>query len=98
MLLFEWDKNKAKANIENHGVSFDEASTVFRDIMTLTVYDPLHSEIEERYISIGSSILNRLLVVVHTERNKRIRIISARKATLKEGRQYEENAKRFRNS
>ena len=98
MLLFEWDPDKAKGNIENHGISFDEASTVFKDTLSLTIYDPLHSEQEDRYILLGNSILNRLLVVVHTERNQRISIISARKATLKERTQYEENAKRLRNA
>lgn len=96
MLLFEWDPNKAKGNIESHGVSFDEASTVFRDTLSLNIYDPLHSDQENRYILLGNSFLKRLLVVIHTERSERIRIISARKATLKERIQYEENAKRSR--
>jgi uncharacterized DUF497 family protein len=94
MLLFEWDPNKAKWNIENHVISFDEASTAFRDTMSLTIHDPLHSDEEDRFILIGNSYKNRLLVVVHTERENRIRIISARKATKKERKQYEENAKR----
>jgi uncharacterized DUF497 family protein len=98
MLLFEWDPNKAKVNTETHGISFDEASTSFGDTLSLTIYDPLHSEQEERFILLGNSIMNRLLVIVHTERSQRIRIISARKATLKERIQYEENAKRFRNA
>lgn len=94
MLIFEWDTDKAKKNIETHGVSFDEASTTFKDTLSLTIHDPLHSDEEDRFILIGSSIENRLLVVVHTERGNKIRIISARKATKKERRQYEENAKR----
>ena len=98
MLLFEWDAAKATKNIEVHGISFDEASTAFKDALSLTIYDPLHSEQEERFILIGNSYLNRLLVVVHTDRNDRIRIISARKATLKERRQYEENARRSRDA
>lgn len=98
MLLFEWDANKAKKNIKTHGVSFDEASTAFSDTLSLTIYDPLHSKEEERFVLIGSSYKNRLLVIVHTERGNKIRIISARKATKKERKQYEENAKRYRHA
>ena len=94
MLLFEWDKNKAKRNIEIHGVSFDEASTAFKDTLSLTIHDPLHSNEEDRFTLIGNSVQNRLLVIVHTERGDKIRIISARKTTKKERKQYEENAKR----
>jgi uncharacterized DUF497 family protein len=94
MLLFEWDTNKAKKNIKVHGVSFDEASTVFKDNLSLTIYDPLHSEEEDRLILIGNSCKNRLLVIVHMERGDKIRIITARKAAKKERKQYEENAKR----
>ena len=94
MLLFEWDPVKAKTNIKRHGVSFDEASTAFKDVLSLTIYDPLHSEQEDRFVLIGISIANRLLVVVHADRNDHIRIISARKATGKEQKQYEENTKR----
>ncbi len=98
MLLFEWDPNKAKENIETHGISFDEASTAFGDTLSLAIYDPLHSEEEDRLILIGNSHRNRLLVIVHTERAENIRIISARKATKKERKQYEENAKRSRHA
>jgi len=84
VLLFEWDPNKAKENLETHGVSFDEASTAFRDTLSLAIYDPLHSEQEDRFVLIGSSHRNRLLVVVHTERGDNIRLISARKASKKE--------------
>jgi len=94
MLRFEWDPNKAKQNLEIHGVSFDEASTVFRDTLSLAIYDPLHSEEEDRFVLIGNSHKDRLLVVVHTERGDNIRLISARKASKKEKMQYEENAKR----
>ncbi|OGW24394.1 MAG: hypothetical protein A2X59_09205 [Nitrospirae bacterium GWC2_42_7] len=94
MLLFEWDKNKAKKNIEIHEISFDEASTVFKDTLSLTIHDPLHSDEEDRFTLIGNSVKNRLLVIVHTERGDKIRIISARKATKKERKQYEKNAKR----
>ena len=94
MLLFEWDSNKARRNIETHDISFDEASTAFSDTSSLTIHDPLHSDEENRFILIGNSYQNRLLVVVHTERGNKIRIISARKATKKERKQYEESAKR----
>jgi hypothetical protein len=92
MFFFEWDPEKAKRNLEIHGVSFDEASTAFGDTLSLTIYDPLHSEDEDRFILIGNTYKNRLLVVVHTARGNRIRIISARKATKKEREYYEKNA------
>jgi uncharacterized DUF497 family protein len=98
MLFFEWDAAKAKKNIKVHGVTFDEASTAFKDSLSLTIYDPLHSEDEHRQILIGSSFQDRLLVVVHTERGDKIRIISARKATKRERNQYEENSKRSRHA
>lgn len=94
MLLFEWDTEKAKKNIKVHDVSFDEASTDFKDNLSLTIYDPMHSKEEDRLILIGNSCKNRLLVIVHVERGDKIRIITARKATKKEREQYEENAKR----
>jgi hypothetical protein len=94
MLLFEWDSDKAKRNIKIHNVSFDEASTVFKDILSLTIYDPIHSNKEDRFVLIGNSFKNRLIVVIFTERNDKIRIISARKAIKNERKQYEENAKR----
>ena len=92
-LLFEWDPKKPRQNIRAHGVSFDEASTAFRDPLSKTIDDPLHSVGEERFVLIGHSIRGRLLVVVHTERGDRIRIISARLATRKERLNYEENEK-----
>jgi len=98
MLVFEWDPEKAKENIETHGISFDEASTAFGDTLSLTMYDPLHSEQEDRFILIGNSHKNRLLVVVHIERGQNVRIISARKATKKERKHYEENAERSRHA
>ncbi len=94
MLFFEWDRNKAKRNLKIHGVSFEEASTTFGDPFSLTIYDPLHSNTEDRFVLIGTSHKNRLLVVVHTERGDNIRIISARKATKNERHYYEKNAKR----
>ena len=89
MLTFEWDPQKAESNNEKHGISFEEASTVFRDPLSLTIDDPLHSTGEVRMVQIGISHKNRLLVVVHTERENNIRIISARKATKKERDNYE---------
>ena len=93
MLVFEWDPEKAKKNKHIHGVTFDEASTIFVDDLSLLIYDPLHSEFEDRFIIIGKSFKDRLLVVVHVDRGDRIRIISARKATKKEWEQYEKNAR-----
>jgi hypothetical protein len=90
-LLFEWDQKKARHNIKMHGVSFDEASTAFRDPLSRTIADPLHSKGEERLVLIGESLKRRLLVVVHAERGDRVRIISARLATNKERLRYEEN-------
>jgi len=94
MLRFEWDSNKARQNQKIHGVSFDEASTAFRDTLSMAIYDPLHSDKEDRFVLIGNSHKDRLLVVVHTERGDNIRLISAKKASKKEKTQYEENAKR----
>jgi len=90
-LMFEWDPNKARRNLKTHGVSFDEASTAFRDPLSKTIDDPLHWEGEERFVLIGRSATGRLLVVVHTERGDRIRLISARSATKKERFKHEEN-------
>lgn len=90
-LLFEWDKKEARQNIKMHGIFFDEASTAFRDPLSKTIADPLHSKGEERLVLIGESLRGRLLVVVHTERGDRVRIISARLATNKERLGYEEN-------
>ena len=86
---FEWDEEKAKKNLKKHGVSFEEAATIFNDPRIATIFDPDHSEEEERFVSLGISFIQRLLSVVHTERNKRIRLISARKATRKERQTYE---------
>ena len=92
MLKFEWAPQKAKINLKKHGVSFSEASTAFEDVLSLTIDDPLHSSDEERLVLIGMSFKNRLTIVVHTERGDNIRIISARKATKKERKYYENNA------
>jgi uncharacterized DUF497 family protein len=91
-LLFEWDADKSKSNQSKHGVSFDEAMTVFSDPLASTIYDPDHSDDEDRYISLGLSGEARLLVVSFTDRDDRIRIISARVANRRERKQYEENA------
>jgi uncharacterized DUF497 family protein len=90
-LLFEWDPKKARKNINTHGVSFDEASTAFRDPLSQTINDPLHSEGENRFVLLGRSIQGRLLVIIHADRGERIRIISARLATTRERLKYEEN-------
>ena len=90
-LLFEWDPKKARRNIKMHEVSFDEASSAFRDPLSRTIDDPLHSQEEERLVLIGNSQQGRLMVVVHAERGDRIRIISARLATKRERLDYEEN-------
>ena len=90
---FEWDEEKANANLQKHRVSFDEATTIFSDRFSITVFDPDHSPSEERYIHIGSSDRGRLLVVVYTERGLSIRIISCRKATARERVIYEEGIK-----
>jgi len=89
-LKFEWNPNKAKKNIEKHGVSFDEAATVFSDPLSMTYDDPDHSYSEKRYIIIGTSHLGKLLFVSHVEKNDIIRIISARHLTRKERKQYEQ--------
>ena len=88
---FEWDDEKADNNLKKHGVSFEEGATIFNDTMIATMPDPDHSKDEERFISIGVSVQGRLLVVVHTEREERIRLISCRKATNGERKSYETN-------
>jgi len=90
-LVFEWDENKAKANLQKHGVSFEEAATVFGDPLSLTIGDPIHSTEEERFVILGYSYRNRTLVVIHTERGDTIRIISARRATRQERKTYEKS-------
>lgn len=90
-LHFEWDEDKAKRNIQKHEVSFEEAATIFGDLFSLTIYDPLHSTEEDRFITIGLSLRHRLLAVVHSDRGDYIRIISAREATRRERKTYEED-------
>ena len=86
---FEWDPVKAASNLQKHGVSFAEAATVFFDPLSLTVPDPAHSINEKRFVITGLSYQQRHLVVVHTDRGDRIRIISARLATSSEQNKYE---------
>ena len=90
-LEFIWDPAKAELNQRKHGVSFEEATTAFRDFNGLRMYDPEHSDSEDRFVLLGVSVKLRLLVVVHCfrEPGEIIRIISARKATRRESAQYE---------
>lgn len=88
-MQFEWDPTKAKANYGKHGVSFEEAVTVFYDPLSATFDDPDHSAGEERLITVGFSSRGRLLVVSHTERGQALRIISARCATAHERKKHE---------
>jgi len=92
MLNFEWDEAKAKLNINKHGVTFEEASTVFNDALSTTFPDPSHSFNENRYIILGMTLFSKLLVISHIYRDSNVRIISARSATKKE-KQFYENSK-----
>ncbi|MEH2052655.1 BrnT family toxin [Nostoc sp.] len=89
---FEWNPEKAAFNLEKHDVSFQEASTVFNDPLSVTFPDPNHSIRENRYVIIGISGFGQLLVVAHTDRGEKVRVISARKATRHERRFYEEGS------
>ena len=88
---FEWDRKKAEINIQKHGIDFHEAATVFGDPLAITFSDPDHSTGEQRYITFGLSRFNRLLVLSHTDRDGKVRIISARVMTRGEKKIYEEN-------
>ena len=88
---YEWDKNKASANLSKHGVSFEEAKTVFNDPLYVDFYDPDHSYDEHRYILIGESAQGRLVFVSYMERNNTFRLISAREATPSERKAYEQD-------
>ncbi len=92
-LSFSWDERKAKENQKKHGVSFNEAKTVFHDDNARLTHDPDHSEQEERFILLGFSAALRMLIVCHCYRERKgvIRIISARKATKHESENYREN-------
>ncbi len=92
---FEWDLKKARANRTKHGVSFEEATTVFQDPRMVTLFDGTHSAYEDRWVTVGLSVAGRLLVVNHTFPQRPadhvpVRIISTRKATVRERRQYRE--------
>lgn len=89
-LDFEWDEEKAAANLKKHKVSFEEAKTVFADPFAITIDDPKHSVGEQRFIDTGTSADGKILVVSYTERERKIRLISCRKATKTERKIYEE--------
>ena len=97
MIQFEWDPAKAKMNLRKHGVAFREAATVLRDPLGITIFDPDHSDEEDRFITFGFSAAGRLLMVAHTERAERIRIISARGLTRAELEAYEQEIQRRQN-
>ena len=94
MIEFEWDPSKADENLRKHRVAFRDAATIFRDPLGITIFDPYHSKEEDRYITIGKSLRGRLLIVAHTDRGDRIRIISARDLTSAERKAYENEIKR----
>jgi uncharacterized DUF497 family protein len=89
LIAFAWDPEKARNNLQKHGVAFSEAATVFRDRLSVTISDPDHSNVEDRFITIGISASGRLLMVAHTDRENGTRIISARELTRKERKAYE---------
>ena len=91
-LQFTWDPGKASANLRKHGVAFEDASTVFRNPLAKVLPDPTHSEQEQRSLILGHSAGGRLLLVVFTETEERIRIISARDASARERHEYEEHS------
>lgn len=88
IFTFEWDPVKSTENKRKHSISFEEASTCFADPESLTIYDPEHSEGEDRYVLLGMWSRGRLLVVIHSERSDNVRIISARPANRREAAQY----------
>lgn len=87
---FQWDQQKAKSKLSKHGISFEEAQTVFDDPLYVDFYDPDHSEDEDRYIIVGESLNSRVLLVSYTERGDKIRLISARQVTKQELLAYQE--------
>ncbi len=92
-LAFEWDSRKARSNFSKHRITFEEASTIFADPSSITIPDPDHSMTERRHVTMGRAFDGKMFVVVHTERDDNIRIISARRASRKERRFYEEEIK-----
>ena len=91
---FEWDPKKAAKNLRKHRISFNEATTVFGDPLGTTMPDPNHSLVEDRYITVGMPSRRRLVMVAHTERGERVRIISARELTQAEREAYEEETQK----
>ena len=89
-MKFQWDPKKAADNLRNHGVSFDGATTVFGDPLAATIPDPDHSSEEARFVTMGQTASQRLVVVMHTDRGEDVRIISARRATAGEKKKYAE--------
>jgi uncharacterized DUF497 family protein len=95
-MKFEWDENKAAANLAKHDVTFEEAETIFEDPLYIDFYDPDHSQDEHRYIMIGLSNQGRLLLTSYTEHNDTVRLISARELTRTERESYEEGQSKER--
>ena len=89
---FQWEDAKAGSNAEKHGVTFAEAITVFADTLSVTGYDPGHSDEEDRFLTMGVSVEGRLLVVSHTDRGDAVRIISAREASRRERKDYQDGS------
>ena len=89
-MSLEWDEHKARANLEKHGISLEEAATVFGDSLHVDFYDPDHSSEEQRYIMLGASTEGRLLMVSYTQRGEVVRLISSREVTSAERKAYEE--------
>ena len=89
---FEWDEAKSEANVRKHGVAFEDAKTVFADTLSVTGYDPKHSDDEDRYITVGQSADGKVLIISHTDRGATIRIISARVTTRAERKDYEDGS------
>lgn len=94
MIEFEWDPLKAKENLRKHGVSFDEGATVLHDPLGITIYDPDHSIHEDRFLTIGLSSGGRVIIVAHSDRSDRTRVINARELTRKERKAYENENRR----
>ena len=88
-MQFEWDPEKARKNLTKHEVSFEEAASVFGDPLAVTIHDPDHSREEERFLTTGLSEHQRFIIVAHTDRRGRVRIVSAREVTATERSQYE---------
>ena len=93
LLEFEWDPKKAASNLRKHGVSFEEAVSVFSDLLATVYEDPDHSKREKRFLMIGTSARGRLLHIAYADRGERIRIINARKLTRRERDLYEKEAR-----